>query len=248
MNLKSKQIISVKRINQLKQLLLKININPRYFTSKNNNYLQLINEALTHTSAEEAINHERLEFLGDAVLRLAASEFIDENFPKLKVGDRSALRSHLVSDSWLTSVGRSIEIEKSLITGLKASGDSSALSTLQAEATEALIGAIYESTKELKLIQTWLEPYWLITSEQVLTDPHKKNSKSALQEWAQSKGFTLPKYHIKELSKKHGNPKRFFCEVYLEDKLCGKGWGGSRKEAEKEAAVFALENLDQIFA
>ncbi|MEC7382717.1 MAG: ribonuclease III domain-containing protein, partial [Cyanobacteriota bacterium] len=52
--------------------------------------LAVINEALTHTSAQEIINHERLEFLGDAVLRLAASEYIDRNFPRMEVGERSA--------------------------------------------------------------------------------------------------------------------------------------------------------------
>ena len=45
--------------------------------------MELINEALTHSSARQKINHERLEFLGDAVLRLAASEYIEKFHPNL---------------------------------------------------------------------------------------------------------------------------------------------------------------------
>ena len=52
------------------------------------------------------------EFIGDAVLRLVASEFIDYTFPMMQVGERSSLRSQLVSDRWLSKVGQSIEIQK----------------------------------------------------------------------------------------------------------------------------------------
>ena len=106
------------RIEQLQNLLRRIQINTNQAPFKENSQgLSLVNEALTHTSAKTPINHERLEFLGDAVLRLAASEFIDRSFPEMTVGERSELRSQLVSDQWLTSVGQSISIEKVLIIG-----------------------------------------------------------------------------------------------------------------------------------
>ena len=72
--------------------------------------MELINESLTHTSARQKINHERLEFLGDAVLRLAASEYIEKFYPKMAVGQRSFLRSQLVSDDWLGKLGGKINI------------------------------------------------------------------------------------------------------------------------------------------
>ena len=237
--------ISSVRIDQLKSFLKQINIDPKKFLlNKTTTELQVINEALTHTSAQCAYNHERLEFLGDAVLRLAASEFIDCRFPNMNVGERSSLRSQLVSDYWLTQVGRSIQIDKILTIGHKAAKDSSALATLQAEATEALIGAIYECCKDLNQIHTWLYPYWEAESKKVLKDPHRSNSKSALQEWSQSKGFKLPRYEVEEISQVHGDPKRFLCKVEIDHKLIGKGWGGSRKEAEKKAAIIALESLN----
>ena len=108
----------------------------------------LINQvdiALTHISSGRAKNFERLEFLGDAVLRLAATEFIDQNFPNLSVGFCSNLRAQLVSDRWLSDVGAKLEIEQYLMLGRYAQGDHSAKSRLRADATEALIGALYST-------------------------------------------------------------------------------------------------------
>ena len=117
--------ITSERIIQLELLLSRVQINIQELITHNIEIdLNIINEALTHTSAKASYNHERLEFLGDAVLRLAASEFIDHRFPGMSVGDRSALRSQLVSDEWLSKVGKSIKIEEILIVGKKAKSDS----------------------------------------------------------------------------------------------------------------------------
>ncbi len=78
----------------------------------------------------------------------------------MAVGERSALRAQLVSDRWLTTVGQRIGIDDVLIIGPKATGDAQAQATLQAEATEALIGAIYEGWGSLAPIHQWLTPYW----------------------------------------------------------------------------------------
>ena len=204
-----------------------------------------INEALTHTSAKSKLNHERLEFLGDAVLRLAASEFIDWKFPNMHVGERSALRAQLVSDKWLSQIGKRISIKDFLLIGPQAAGDASALTTLEAEATEALIGAIYESSLGMEFIHGWLTPYWEETSTDVLQDPYKYNSKSALQELSQKIGIQLPTYLNKELSKRHGDPMRFFSKVELDGKPMGEGWGSSRREAEQAAAHQTLLTLNK---
>ncbi len=243
------KIITQERRCHLKLLLEKITLDPNQIiliTKKESFYLQILNEALTHTSAQESINHERLEFLGDAVLRLSASEFIEKSYPSMSVGNRSALRAQLVSDKWLTKVGKEIEIEKVFIVGSKALKDSSALSTLQAEATEALIGALYECLNDIKVIERWLTPYWEKESSKVLADPHKQNPKSALQEWSQRQGLPIPMYELVEISQEHGNPKRFFCKVKVQTRPLAEGWGGSRKEAEKEAAKAALNKLDDL--
>ncbi len=246
---KSNRNLEKKRVKELKRLLEQINVDPDCYNSgptNNFKYLDILDEALTHTSAQKEVNHERLEFLGDAVLRLAASEFIDRNFPTMHVGERSALRAQLVSDRWLTKVGRIININQAVIIGPKAAGDSSAQATIEAEATEALIGAIYEFTRSIDPIINWLTPHWEKESSAVLADPHKLNPKSALQEWSQSKGLDLPKYYSEERSQKHGDQKRFFCKVDLGGKTIGEGWGGSRQQAEKKAARTALHKISKF--
>ena len=247
MILDKKSELSKKRLSQLTQFIKKLKLGKEYEDEIRKDQLtnlRIINESLIHSSANNYINYEKLEFFGDAVLRLIASEFIEKSYPEMNVGDRSALRSHLVSDQWLTKVGEGSQISEIMIIGPKTLGDKSARSTIQAEATEALIGALFKCFREFNPINNWLVPYWVKESKEVLSDPHKNNYKSALQEWSQGRGLLLPTYKITEKSKEHGNKNRFFCSVRIKDKLIAEGWGGSRKEAEKEAARAALKNLE----
>ena len=206
----------------------------------NREQLEHLNEALTHTSTGLARHHEQLEFLGDAVLRLAASDFIESEHPQMPVGERSALRAQLVSDRWLAELGTEIGIEVLLQVGSKASGDQAARRTLRAEHCEALIGAIYRITGKIRPVQAWLTPYWQQTTLEVLADPHRGNSKSALQEWTQAQGLGLPTYECAEVNKRHGDPRRFHCKLFIHDKQAAEAWGGSRRQAEQEAAKAAL--------
>ena len=205
--------------------------------------LKIINEALTHSSVSKKINHEKLEFLGDAVLRLSASEFIENNFQRLSVGERSELRAQIVSDEWLAKFGGKIHLERIILVGPKAMGDSFSKDTIIAEITEALIGAFYKCFSSLKEINLWLDQYWLKDSKIILDAPHKFNAKSKLQEWCQSKYINLPIYKIIETSKTHGDQKRFYCELFIEGKLYATSYGQSHKKAEKIAASKAIEAI-----
>ena len=115
--------LSPQRDEHLRQLLARIGVNSEEIHAAG---LALVDEALSHTSAGLQRNHEQLEFLGDAVLRLAASEYIERHHAGLAVGERSALRSHLVSDRWLAEVGQAIGISDVLRIGSKAGGDATA--------------------------------------------------------------------------------------------------------------------------
>ena len=234
---RQKKQLSPERIDQLQRLLSQLGMDgwDCCFT--------LVDQALTHTSARAASNHERLEFIGDAVLRLAATEFIDLRFPAMTVGECSALRAQLVSDRWLAEVGEQINIDQVLIIGAKAAADEQARATIRAETTEALIGALYEGTKSLAPIHHWLAPFWQATSQQVLSEPHRFNSKSALQEWSQSLGWGCPTYEVDQRSLRHGDQRRFCAQVRLNNSLLGEGWGGSRKDAEQAAACSALQGI-----
>ena len=104
------KITNKKRINQIVTFLISLKIKSKRFSeiirTKNTIVLQEFNQALTHSSDDKIINYEKLEFFGDAVLRLAASNFIEKKYPQMSVGERSELRAQIVSDEWLTKLGK----------------------------------------------------------------------------------------------------------------------------------------------
>ena len=206
--------------------------------------LILVDQALTHVSSGRARNLERLEFLGDAVLRLAATEFIDRHHADLTVGACSNLRAQLVSDRWLADVGEALGMEQHLLLGRHAQGDRSAQSRLRADATEALIGALYTALGNFEAIHRWLTPHWCATAQTVLATPHQFGGKTALQEWSQGQGLGLPSYATDECSRQHGDPERFRCQVSIQGRDLAEAKGRSRKEAEQNAAAAALQALE----
>lgn len=206
-----------------------------------------IEEALSHTSAGQARNHERLEFLGDAVLRLAAAAFLQEEHGGLSVGRHAALRAQLVSDRWLAELGERCRIERVWRIGPMAAGDRAGQATVRAELCEALIGALYLAwggeQGGLRPVLQWLTPHWRHSTAELLANPDQHNWKSALQEWTQARGLGLPRYHCEERSQAHGDPRRFHCRAQVANQASAEGWGGSRRAAEQNAARAALERL-----
>ena len=208
---------------------------------------KLLSQALTHTSANQEANHEELEFLGDAVLRLACSEFLEQHNPDLSVGDRSALRAQLVSDRWLAELAAEQQLDALIQQGAATAGDTTARATVRAECCEALVGAVYlawgGADGGLHAVRQWLDPHWQRTCLELSEDPHRHNWKSALQELSQSQKAGLPVYATAEENKSHGDPRRFHSVVSVNGKEQGCGWGASRRLAEQEAARVALEQL-----
>ena len=240
-------VMNEKRIDQIIIFLQSLDIKSIRFSQmiEKKDLVMLMNfdEALTHSSHNKVINYEKLEFFGDAVLRLAASDFIDKMYSDLSVGNRSELRAQIVSDAWLTKIGKTIHIEKLIVKGPKALGDENSKNTIIGESTEALIGAIYKCFNSIKEVNLWLDQFWEKDAELFLKDPHKYNAKSALQEWCQSKGFDLPTYKILEVTKQNGDPKRFFCEIFINGSKEASSYGQSHKKAEKNAASVLVEKL-----
>ena len=242
-------LIDDKRIEQIIKFLNSLDINSKRFikiiNQKDKLILHTFNEALTHSSANNIVNYEKLEFFGDAVLRLSASDFIERTYKSMSVGTRSELRSQIVSDEWLTELGKKIFIEKVIIKGPKAMGDENSKDTIIAETSEALIGAIYKCFNSIYEVNIWLDNFWKKDAELYLQAPHKYNAKSALQEWCQSQGFDLPIYKIYEVSKNHGDPKRFSCEIYINGSKKAFSFGHSHKKAEKNAASILIQKIFQ---
>ena len=242
--------INDRRINQITTFLNSLNIQSERFSKivKTQNYSAIrdFNQVFIHSSEDKEINYEKLEFFGDAVLRLAASNFIEKKYPQMSVGQRSELRAQIVSDEWLTKLGINIGIEKLIIKGPKALGDENSKNTIIGEATEALIGAIYKCFNSTQEINIWLDDIWEKESEIFLKAPYKFKSKTVLQEWCQSKGFDLPVYKITEISKTNGDPKRFSCDLFIEGLKESSAFGKSHKEAGTNAARVLIEKFLSI--
>lgn len=198
---------------------------------------ELLDQALTHVSASTERNNERLEFMGDAVLRLAAAEFLMEQYPDSLVGELSALRSHLVSDRTLTQIAETLVLEPFLQLSAAAAGDIAARPNRLADAVEAILAVLYLSAGNLTLVRQWLDPYFKTLAEQLRQNPEVHNPKTALQELVQKRYQELPDYRTEEISTVHGDPARFRAEVWFRADYLGTGIGASRKVAEQAAAL-----------
>lgn len=206
----------------------------------------LLDLALTHPSISAEANYEQLEFVGDAVVRLATSEFLFEMYPDCLVGEFAAIRSVLVSDRTLAQMAQSYGLERYLLVSSSAANDKAGETSRLADALEAVLGALYLSTHTLELVRPWLDPQLQQLVAEIRKDPALQNYKDALQEWTQSHYKNLPEYRLKEISFVHGDAHRFTAEVWLQNRCLGEGKGRSKKAAEQAAAKQAfLEVISQ---
>jgi len=201
---------------------------------------KLLDLALTHSTMSAENNYEQLEFVGDAVVKLASAEFLLKRFPDLKVGDFTALRSQLVSDRSLSEVADDLGFDRYLLVGGSAAADRAGRMSRLADSLEAVLAVLYLSTQDLHWIHPWLDPLFLRQSEAILADPARQNYKAALQNWTQGTWKTLPEYRSWESKPIHDDPERFTAEVWIRSECYGTGLGRSIKAAEQAAAQIAF--------
>jgi ribonuclease III len=213
---------------------------------------ELLNIALTHPTMGVP-NYEQLEFIGDSVVRLAASEFLWETYPDKSVGDFSAIRKVLVSDRILSQIADSYGFDRYLTLAASAIGDPSGRVSRLADAFEAVLAALYLTTGNLQLVRSWLDPQFQKLATEILEDPARQNYKDALQEWTQAHYKALPEYRVRENTElivsvsesalKEHRLNRFIAEVWFRDRHLGTGTGHSKKAAEQAAAKVAFTQL-----
>lgn len=203
----------------------------------------LLDLALTHSSAAPEDNYERLEFFGDAVVRLAASELLMEAYPRWSVGDMAAVRSVLVSDRVLADIADSYGVERFLVVAGSAARDRAGRASRLADALEAIAGVLYLGGRGLSLVRPWLDDHFRPLAAAVWDDPTRRNYKAALQEWTQARDKTLPEYRTLEADDARSEGDRFASEIWFRGECLGRGRGRSRKEAEQAAAREAYQRL-----
>jgi ribonuclease-3 len=206
----------------------------------------LLDLALTHPTISTTVNNQQLEFVGDAVVRLAAAEVLLETYPDAPVGEFAALRSIMVSDRTLAEIADCYGLERYLLIANSAAGDRAGKVSRLADAFEAVLGALYLSTHTMVLVRPWLDDVFKEKAAEILLDPARHNYKDALQEWTQAQYKILPDYRIKENERDSGDIERFTAEVWLKDRKLGVGKGHSKKAAEQAAAKEAFLSVVNI--
>lgn len=212
---------------------------------------KLLDTALTHRSAlnekgnNSSESNERLEFLGDAVLELIATEFLYRKFPKEPEGTLTAYRSALVKTTSLAEVATKLGLGEQLkmSKGEEATGGRNNPSLL-ADTLEAVIGALYLD-QGTEAVITFLNEHLFTSLDNILEQRLYKDPKSELQERVQAQGLETPSYQVvSEAGPDHS--KEFTVAVYVGTTLIGQGQGKSKQQAQQAAAQEALEKYPEV--
>ncbi|MEX1002463.1 MAG: ribonuclease III [Crocinitomicaceae bacterium] len=201
--------------------------------------LKLFKRALTHKSysntRSNVESNERLEFLGDTVIDMIVAEYLYEKFSEKDEGFLTKVKAKIVNRKMLAEIGSELGLAKFL---LYESGRSIRLSTLEGNAFEAIIGAIYldsnyETTKKIftsRIIRNYINLTEVLEQE--------IDFKSALLIWGQKNKLVISYQIIEEASKE--NRFQYTACVVINDKRWGMGKGLSKKEAEQHASKETL--------
>ncbi len=210
--------------------------------------IDLLITAFTHRSyvnehrKSVSVHNERLEFLGDAVLELAVTDFLFNNYSEPE-GILTSWRASLVRTESIGEAGVKLGYEPlmRMSRGEKQGGDR-ARQQILANAFEALIGAIYLE-RGYADAEAFIQKHISSKLDLILAEGTWRDPKSHLQEVMQRKDGVTPRYVVlEEVGPDHD--KIFTLGVYSGDRLVSKGSGHSKQDAQQEAAKAALEGYE----
>jgi len=199
----------------------------------------LIQSALTHKSANQKNNNEKLEFLGDRVLGLVLSKKLFDLYPNEPEGVLDKRFAILVKKKTCCDVAWNLGLQNFIITGNKNSKITKKDEKILSDCCEAVIGAIFID-RGFNFVEKFILKIWknhLKESAVTFVD-----SKTKLQEYSLKKYKTLPVYKLLEnLGPRHNPVFKVGVKLYNSKFVYGKG--GSKKNAEQKAATLFLKNL-----
>ncbi|HAG26088.1 MAG: ribonuclease III [Paracoccaceae bacterium] len=204
---------------------------------------ELLVRALTHASISSSTrqSNERLEFLGDRVLALTMAQ-------ALFMGDRGAAEGQLaprfnalVRQETCADVAREIGLGDVLKLGRSETmSGGRRKEALLGDAMEALIASIFLDagfeTAQQVVLRLW-------GARIANVDLDARDAKTALQEWAQARGYTTPTYTELNRDGPDHQPN-FTVEVRLQNNEVAEGRAGTKRQAEQSAAKALLARLE----
>lgn len=204
--------------------------------------LDLFKRALTHKSfsnlRDGVESNERLEYLGDTVIDLIVAQYLFEKFPDKDEGYLTKIKAKIVNRKMLSEIGGEMELSKYL---RFKSGRSIRMSTIEGNAFEALIGALYldsnfETAQKVfnsRVFGTFIDLTEVLEQE--------IDFKSALLIWGQKNKLAVQFVITEEASK--ANDYTYTSRVIINEQEWGMGKGLSKKEAEQHASKETMELL-----
>ena len=212
------------------------------FNDKNLLTQSLIHRSYLNENPKVGLDHnERLEFLGDAVLELAVTDYLYKNYSNPE-GDLTAWRAALVNAKTLAKIAEELNFNQYILLSRGEAKDTGkARQVILANAFEAFLGALYLDGG-YEESAAFIGKYILPILPAIIREQSYKDAKSLFQEIAQDKRGVTPKYSVlKEWGPDHA--KTFRMGVFLGDELAGEGEGVSKQDAEQDAAKDALMKL-----
>jgi ribonuclease-3 len=211
----------------------------------------LLRKALTHASRaheeDGGESNERLEFLGDAVLDLVVAESLFASQPTWKEGDLTRARAALVNSASLAAHARELELGRFVRLGrTEQSSTGAQKESILANVFEALVGAIYLDAG-LDVARAFVRRVFATAlaggARRVEADP-----KTRFQEWAHARLRRTPTYRAADDSGIEEDAERFTVEVRVGEEVWGRGRAGTKRAAERAAALAALRRAQMLDA
>lgn len=204
--------------------------------------LKIYKQVFQHRSkfTEPKENNERLELLGDAILDAIVCEYLFKKYPYKEEGFMTELRSKIVNRKSLNEVGAKLGLLDYLKVNRKSMNDVS--KDLAGNTFEALVGAVYldvgfDKTKRFLLKRVLQNLIDVDTLEQTNTD-----YKSQIFHYVQREGKNIDFRVVEE--KARNRRAYFIIDLEINGKVISRGEGFSKKVAEQNAAMNALNKLE----
>jgi len=205
---------------------------------------ELLKLALTHASLVDSRleSNERLEFLGDAILGMVVCEYLFENYDHLMEGEMTKIKSAVVSRATCAVVAEKMGLGDLLRTGKGMSNRTELPRSVISAVYEALIGAVYLDGGA-EVARQFILSRMKSRIERADRSGHQQNFKSVLQQAVQRKLDAAPQYIILD-EKGPDHAKCFEICVEIGPRRFSSCWGSSKKQAEQQAALAALLELE----
>jgi ribonuclease-3 len=205
---------------------------------------ELLAQAITHSSHDQYVNYEKLEFLGDSVLQIIVSRFLFDSHHYLSEGEMTVTRAYAVCGETLGLVAADMSLDKYISIG--SSGKKKRINrnkSVLADVFESMTAAIYLDGGFEKAEEFVLSKLARYVNEYINSGDNK-DYKTKLQHVSQEIFGTEPRYELKG-EKGPAHDRTFSVEVYVNNKFSGKGKGRSKKKAQQSAAMNALKKYSK---